>query len=105
MVKKMLCLVIILSTVLCGCGQKREVRNDSASKQEETKELCVFYTPENEILIKNFENLYLINKNGNIISLGNGIINSKIKDIDYLNSLLPLMASDNSVLMYNDLPF
>ena len=30
---------------------------------------------------------------------------SKIKDIDYLNSLLPLMASDNSVLMYNDLPF
>ena len=30
---------------------------------------------------------------------------SKIKDIDYLNSLLPLMASEDSTLTYGDLPF
>lgn len=30
---------------------------------------------------------------------------SKIKDIDHLNSLLPLMASEDSTSMYGDLPF
>ena len=30
---------------------------------------------------------------------------AKIKDIDYLNSLLPLMASEDSTLTYGDLPF
>lgn len=58
LMKQMLCMVIVLATVLCGCGQIKEVRKDSAPKQEEIKELCVLYTPENEVLIKNFENLY-----------------------------------------------
>lgn len=31
--------------------------------------------------LKGFENLYLINKNGNIISLGNGIFNTRVKEI------------------------
>lgn len=30
---------------------------------------------------------------------------SKIKDIDHLNSLLPLMASEDSTSVYGDLPF
>ena len=30
---------------------------------------------------------------------------TKIKDIDHLNSLLPLMASEDSVSIYSDLPF
>ena len=30
---------------------------------------------------------------------------SKIKDIDCLNSLLPLMASEDSTSVYGDLPF
>lgn len=30
---------------------------------------------------------------------------SKIKDMDHLNSLLPLMASEDSVSIYSDLPF
>ena len=36
---------------------------------------------EGYVPLKNFENLYLINKSGNIISLGYGIINSKIKEV------------------------
>lgn len=58
LIQKMLCILIVIATVLCGCGQIKEVRKDSAPKQEEIKELCVLYTPENEILIKNFESLY-----------------------------------------------
>lgn len=30
---------------------------------------------------------------------------TKIKDMDHFNSLLPLMASENSVSIYSDLPF
>lgn len=36
---------------------------------------------EGYVPLKNFENIYLINKSGNIISLGNGIINTKIKEV------------------------
>ena len=41
LMKQMLCMVIVLATALCGCGQIKEVRKDSAPKQEEIKELCV----------------------------------------------------------------
>ena len=30
---------------------------------------------------------------------------TKIKDMDHFNSLLPLMASEDSVSIYSDLPF
>ena len=92
MIKKILCLVIILATVLSGCGHKREVRKDSASKQE--KELCVLYTPENEILIKNFETLYPEYKLEKVLlayDIDYAMANGKTPDIIIAEGSTPLL--------------
>ena len=94
LMKQMLCMVVVLATVLCGCGQKKEVRNDSAPKQEEIKELCVLYTPENEILIKNFESLYPEYKLEKVLlanDIGSAMESGIIPDLILAEGSTPLM--------------
>lgn len=93
MIKKMLCIVITLAILLSGCGQTRETKKDSSSEKEQTKELCVFYTPENEILLKNFESLYPEYELEKVIMIGNledELSRGRIPDLIIAEGMAPL---------------
>ena len=57
--KSVLCImiiIIIIISVLIGCVQGRESKKNIVAEQPES--LCVFYTPNNAVLISNFEKMY-----------------------------------------------
>lgn len=54
--KSLICIVIIMALLLAGCLKTREIQNNI--ELDQSKSLCVFYTPDNENLISNFEKMY-----------------------------------------------